>query len=215
MTQTLIQARTNTRQLLDDMESTDGRWTDAQINTALHRAATAVAQILAQAGWQDIISSTTVALSNGTATVPANDGIHAVFAAFGDGSTSRILPGNGANRSLQGSPTSGSVLVEYYARTEAPAGDGYTVTYAGVDVGDTLVDQFCEYLAASHLKTVEAEPNSLILQGLSTLEAQIRAKYNPGVQVAPAVRWSSIGRNGAFAGTRWYRSGATTLGVYR
>lgn len=215
MSQTLAQARANTRLLLDDLETTDGRWTDAQVDTAIFRAAVAIGQILAQSGWQEAVSTTTVTATNGLATVPVNDGIKSVFVSYSDGSLFRLLPGNGANRSLTGTPASASLFVEYYAKTEAPEGDGYTVTYAGSDVNDPLVDQFCEYLAASDLKTVEAEQNPLVIQKLQVLEAQIRAKGNPAIQVAPATSWNSIGRFGPFNGSRWFKSGATTITVYR
>lgn len=215
MSQTRAEARQNVRFLLDDLESTDGRWSDAQINTALHRAAVAVAQILAQCGWDDVMSSTSVALTNGTATIPANDGVRNVFIEFSDGSLTRILPGNGANRSLFGYPASQSIRVEYFAKTEAPAGDGYTITYAGVDINDTLVDQFTEYLAASDLKTVEAEQNPLIPQKLAQLELQVRAKYTPAISVAPAVRWNSVARLSVWGGSRWFRSSPTSVTIYR
>jgi len=215
MTITQGAARANVRQLLDDLESVDGRWSDASINTALHRAAVAAAQLLVQSGWSDCLSRAAVALSNGIATVPANDGIANLFVQFSDGSLTRILPGNGANRSLTGTPSTDTILVEYWAKTVAPAGDGYTITYAGVDVGDVLVDSFVEYLAASDLKTVEGEQNPLIIQRLGQLEAQIRAKYNPSVQVAPAVRWTTVGRTGPYRGSRWFRRSATQIEVYR
>lgn len=215
MTQTLLQARTHVRQLLDDLETVDGRWSDAQINTALHRAATSAAQLLGQIGWSDALSRVSTTLNNGVATVPANDGIVAVYVQFSDGSLARILPGNGANRSLTGTPSSDAILVEYYAKTAPPEGDGYNILYAGVDVQDVLVDEFVEYLAASALKTVEGEQNPLILQRLGQLESQLRAKYNPSIQVAPAVRWTSVGRTGPWRGSRWFRSSATTIEVYR
>lgn len=215
MTQSLLQARTHVRQLLDDLETVDGRWSDAQINTALHRAAVAAAQLLVQAGWSDCLSRVSVGLLNGIATVPANDGIANIFVQFSDGSLSRILPGNGSNRSLTGTPSTDTILVEYWAKTEAPAGDGYAILYAGVDVGDVLVDSFVEYLAASDLKSVEGEQNPLLIQRLGQLESQIRAKYNPSVQVAPAVRWTTIGRTGPWRGSRWFRRSATTIEVYR
>jgi hypothetical protein len=215
MSQTLAQARANVRFLLDDQESVDGRWTDAQVNTAIFRAAVASAQILQAAGWEEIVSTANVTLTAGVATVPANDGIKAFYMLYSDGSLFRILPGNGANRSLLGIPASSNMLLEYYAKTAPPAGDGYTVEYGGVDINSPLVDQFTEYLAASDLKTVEAEANGLILQKLGVLEAQIRARSNPAISIAPATSWNSVGKLGTFAGSRWYRSSPTTITVYR
>lgn len=215
MSETLSQMRSNIRLLLDDQETVDGRWSDAQIDVAIFRAATSVGQVLAQSSWDEVVSATSITVTNGVGTVPANDGIKAIFVAYSDGSLFRLLPGNGANRSLLGIPSSATMRVEYYAKTEAPATDGDTVTYAGVDVNDALVDQFCEYMAASDLKTVEAEANPLVLQKLQILETQIRAKGNPAVYVAPATSWNSIGRFGPFNGSRWYKSSATTITVYR
>lgn len=215
MSTTLGEMRTNIRRLLDDLETVDGRWSDGQINTAIVRAASQAGQILAQCGWDDILSATSVALNNGVATIPANDGIKNLFIEFSDGSLTRILPGNGANRSLFAYPSTSTVRVEYYAKTEAPEGDGYTVTYADVDVNDSMVDEFTEYLAASRLKTVEGEQNPLITQAMGQLEAQIRAKYTPAIQVAPAVRWNSVSRLSVWGDSRWFRSGPTSVTIYR
>lgn len=218
MSRTLLEMRGDVRLLVDDQDGTgtDGRWTNAQVDTSVFRAQTAVAQILAQAGMSDVITNTTVSLDGaGVATVPENDGIHGIYFVLGNGTLSRIMPGNGANRTLTGTPSTGSILVEYYAKTVAAEGDGYTVEYAGVDINDAVVDQLTAYLAADDLKSVEGEPNAQVARKIPALEAQVRAKYSPGISVSPATNRAVGPYFSSFYFSRWFRSSQTTVTIYR
>lgn len=209
MTRTITQMEADVRALVDDTNSsTDARFSSAQVVLAIERAATSIGQYLASNGFNDIIQTTEVQLTNSVATIPANDGVRAVYVKNGT-SLHRVKQGNGSNRSLNGVPQNATIVVEYIAKHAAAAPN---VTYASVDLQDLQVDKLCAYMAASDLKTIEGETNQQLERVLETTRQLVLTKYQPAVQAVP-LRQTAL-RKGIYDMTRWYKSAPTTITLY-
>jgi hypothetical protein len=207
MSRTLTQLSTDVRRLLDDNnDAADARYSSDDVTQAIYRAAQSVGQFLAANGW-DVLSSTEVSLASGLATVPANDKIVNVYVKEGN-STYRIRQGSGGDRIQVGDPTTATLVIEYIAKNEDfEAAD--TVTYAGLDLDDYQLDQYCAYLAADDLKTVEGEANPLITAKIPVLEAKIAGNVAPSFQSFKKTGYCT------YPHTRWHKTSPTQIRLYR
>lgn len=211
---TLSEMRAKIRVLLDQDSSSAGSltWSDAQINDAIKLGQAQVA--LAFTGRRNIVSTVTVTLTNGIATVPANSRIINAF--WTDGSV--LVPlyrGTGAERSLPNQfQASGRLVVEYIAKNIFPATDSDVVTYAGVDLQDDISDTYCAYWAAATLSTTLGETNKNLSAMLSELAASIKLQNSPTITVSSG---SAIYRQNSILVSKYFESGPsnTTITIYR
>jgi hypothetical protein len=211
MSRTLSQLKADVRELLDDTNSgTGARWSNSAIELSIYRAADHIGQMLAKSGPDYFRTTVQVSLTASQATVPANNGIINVFLTYGQ-DTYRIKRGNGVSRNIGGFPDSGTLTVDYIPKFVPPAGDGYALEYAGVELDDYIVDQFCAYMAASDCKTKEGENNPLIEKKLAQLEMSLLQRYSPTVISSSPIYTG----NGWYKDTRWFESGPTTIKLYR
>ena len=209
MSRLLSELIQDTRFLLDDfVDSADQRWTDAQVSLSIHRAATQVSQFLFSNGFDDVISTTSAAItSSGIIEIPANDGILSVSLVTGN-TTVPLKRGSVRDATVNTSVGGDSLVINYLAKNPDFSGSD-TVTYGGIDLDDYLIDQLTTYIAADDLKTVEGEPNPLVQQKIPILQAQIVSKIPPTVTAA-----SNSRLKGVFNNYKWVRQSPTSVKIY-
>lgn len=208
MSRTLAELRQDTRYLLDSKSGSGTRWTDAEIDLSINRAAALIGQSLANEGFEWLRSSTTVAITSDTITIPANHGVINVFLDTGS-TTYRIKRGSQSGRSFTGNLT-GNLTIDYIPIHTTISVDGYTVTYCGVDLNSLVVDQYCSYLAANDLTTKESEINNNIVQQLPVLERAVQTFLSQN-QSSPA----NYRHISTYKDVRYYVASPTTIQLFR
>jgi hypothetical protein len=176
--------RADVRRILDDNDSERFSDDDA-VNLAIYRAATIVGRTLADKSWPALISNTVIAVTNGQASIPANEKILNVHWSSDSVGTS-LYPIRQGDTSVRfgTSPLTGFISVDYVAKFVEPATDSDPVTYCGADVDDYTVDALCACIAAEDLKLAEQEPIAGIKEKIKTLEADI-LRARTGALVSP------------------------------
>jgi hypothetical protein len=134
-------------------------------------------------------SSTTLTLTNGTATLPDNERIVSVQLQTGQTYDNVTLGTHHTPKVL--TQVSGNLRVTYIAKTAALTTDSDTCTFAGIDVEDLVIDQFLAATAAMLLKPSENEVNNPLLQQLGVLEKSIVGVPAPEVRAINSQRMST------------------------
>jgi hypothetical protein len=187
MSLTRLQARTRVREILDDInEDTHSRWSNSQINDAIDVARSLTAKMLIRNKYHGLWASTTLTLTNGTATLPDNERIISVQIQTGQTYDNVTLGSHHTPKVL--TQVSGTLKVTYIAKTAALTADGDTCTFAGIDVEDLVIDQFLAATASMLLKPTENEVNNPLLQQLGILEKSIVGAAAPEVRAVSSQR---------------------------
>lgn len=217
MSMTVGQAIGRVRNYLDDQNNgADARWSDAEIRTALEIALDVLVKEAVQGGvHQPIRLTSTVQLSAGTITVPANLKIISVFLAYGN-TRIPILPAGARNRNWVDFATEGPIEIDYVAKNNVNfSGDGYTITYGTVNVDDPSWDAYLIALASIDLAVKEGEVSPVLVDRTEKYRRAVLGTPLTGqISVIPAGR-SPLLTPGSFYTLYYFMKNPTTLQVYR